>query len=502
VTEPVERIPVAGEQLELELAAPPRANIERGTMIDMTNGDLVFDEFNDGAVFDYGSPTPEEFDKMLGCDGNARKLEQILTLPIRAATWSIEYEDGNEDVIAFVREALSRPMTEGGMRTPMNDVVGQMTSGFMNRRAYFEKVFKQAPNDFHWVYDKVAWRPPQTCVMLRDPMNGDMRGFKQEALLSKNRKYVRSDGYILIPPAYAMVYVHGVHRDPVRGISDMQVAYNCYETKQKVKFLWFTFLESQMLPRTILHGSGDTALKKAVAVVAGLKNAGVAGIPTSWVEKVTQLSVAGQGAAEFRNALNWLDSEASGSLLAGFSDLASKAVDGMGSYALSKDQSEMFLSLLTGYANEIGDCVTNYMIADLVWYNFGKSVPVPRFKVGPLNPDDVKMSLDLLKTLIPVPDANVPTAFVNELVMELGRILGMNLDKLRAAIDAREVELLKQAEEAHEAAAVQVETSKLQAQASVQAAAQVGTNMVQSAQNGGGTSANGHAKAPSGSSNN
>jgi hypothetical protein len=464
-------------------------NGEVGSIFDLLKGDLVFDEFDDGKIFDVGEPTVRDFEEMLDADGNARKLEQVLTLPIRAARWSIKGDTGTDDVVTFVQEALSRPMTEGGMRTPMEDIIGQMTSAFTFRRAYFEKVLKRWGNRV--IYDKVAYRPPATCIMLRDWKSGDLKGFKQEKQLSHDLANVDDDGYLKIKPQYAMVYIHGTHRAPVRGLSDLTVAYNCYVTKQKVKFLWFTFLESQMLPRTIFHATGDDAAKQGAKVIASLKNAGVAGIPKSWGDKVTQLSVAGQGAAEFRNALNWLDSEASGSLLAGFTDLTSKAVDGMGSYALSKDQSDLFLRLLTGYSNELSSCLTNYMIADLVRYNFGFDTPVPRFEVGPLNPDDVKMSLDLLKTLIPTPDANVPRAFINDLVMEVGRVLDMDLDTLRVSIEERERELSEQAK-----------TDRLVQLAGVVAAADVGTEAVaqaQTQQTGGGSSANGNGSSGSGS---
>jgi hypothetical protein len=43
---------------------------------------------------------------------------------------------------------------------------------------------------------------------------------------------------------------HGFYREPIKGVSDLDVAYWCYETKQKVLFLWFQVLENQNLPKT------------------------------------------------------------------------------------------------------------------------------------------------------------------------------------------------------------------------------------------------------------
>jgi len=421
VTRPVVRYDRSAPTLEKEL----------GSIYDLYDGDLVIGQLTDGEIWDHREPTAIDFANMFRKDGKAESLARVLTLPIRSANWTINPVEGRNDINDFVTDALTRPKTDGGMCTPMGQVLAQMTTAFWNRRAHFEKVYKR--DGLKVVYDKIAFRPATTCNLIRDPQNGDLLGFKQEVLGVPERVDIRFP--------YSVVYVHGADRDPVLGKSDFDVVFQCYELKQKVKYLWYTYLEAQALPRTVVRGRGAVNTKKAVQVIAALKSNGVAGVPSDWIENLDFLQVSGSGAGEFRAALASLDSEAATSLLAGFTELGAAAKDGTGSFALSKDQSDFFLQLLGAYAKDLSSCATEQIIADLVRFNFGPGSPVPQFSVGPLNPDDINTSLDLLKTIAVAPQVNLPDAFIYDLVMQIGTFLGMDLVKLETSIAERKKKL-------------------------------------------------------------
>jgi hypothetical protein len=51
------------------------------------------------------------FEEMLRLDGKARTLEQVLTLPLMSAEWSIEPAKGDSGEAEFVIDALTRPPT-------------------------------------------------------------------------------------------------------------------------------------------------------------------------------------------------------------------------------------------------------------------------------------------------------------------------------------------------------------------------------------------------------
>jgi hypothetical protein len=412
---------------------------ERGTAFDYVAGDLVFAfqpnlPENVGLVYDYREPTVVQLQEMLDNDGKAKSLEQVLSMPIIGAGWHVVPGEGNDDheTAQWVEELLRKDTPSGGMKTPMETVIAQMTSAFTFRRSYHEKVFKQDENN-QVVYDKVAFRPADTCTMLRHTKTGDLMGFNQWVWGQPLQ--------VPITVPYALVYVHGQHRNPIKGLSDLQVCYHNYRTKEKLKFLWYTYCETMSLPRTIVLANGDSAAKKAAQTIAALKNAGVAGIPKEWVTEIIPLQPNSGGAREFQEAIAYLDSQSALSLLAGFTDLTGRAMGtgtGMGSgtrgsYGLSQSQIAFFMTMLKAYATELATTVTQGLIQDLVRWNKGKTVQIPQFAVGPLEEQDVTQAFGMLQTIAQSPVMNVPIEFVEQLTLLVADELGINTDVIEEA---------------------------------------------------------------------
>jgi hypothetical protein len=282
------------------------------------------------------------------------------------------------------------------------------------------------------VYDKVAWRPPDTCNLLRDRVTGALEGFTQWKWGQPLR--------IAILMPYAAVYVHGQNRDPVKGISSLQVCYRNYLIKEKLRFLWNVYLETLSLPRTILLCSSEQFAKKAATAVAALRSAGVAGIPAEWVKEIRELSVGASGSASpYQQAIAYLDSDSALSLLAGFTDLPGRAVGGTtstptGSYALSASQEEFFLDMLSAYATELSTAITNNIVSDLVRFNFGTKVSIPRFVIDPLQQKDTQDAFQLLQAFAVSPNLNLAPDFMNQLTLQIADTLGMNTADISQSI--------------------------------------------------------------------
>src|SRR5687768_18427973 len=109
---------------------------ERGTIFDYLGGVVSTVDVNHGEIIDPSEPTVIELQEMLDRDGKAASLERVLALPIQSAEWTIKPVDSDK-VNDTVMKALSLPVTEGGMQTPMDLVLAQMTSAFVVRRAHF-----------------------------------------------------------------------------------------------------------------------------------------------------------------------------------------------------------------------------------------------------------------------------------------------------------------------------------------------------------------------------
>lgn len=437
----------------------------KGTQLD--HWEFPWAEDIHGLIYEFEDGTVREYNDMLERDGKARNIHQVLSLPLRRLHWNIEKTEGPQaaEIAEFVRDVLERPANQDGMSTSMTDVISQMTQSLVVKKTYFEKVFRVRENRV--VLDQLGWRPPATCRLLRDRKTGAFRGFEQD--LSD----IGAVDPVRIKPERAFVYVANRDRDPLRGASDLAVAYWCFKTKQKIRFLWYTFLEGQAIPSMVYWGQDLAAAQENARRLANMRpKSGVIGMTKNGNDEIQLLESNGRGADVFQQTMVWLDQEMSGSVLAGFTDLTSAAGQGRGSYALSADQSEIFMESRNSTALEIASTFNDYLIPDLVRWNYGPNARPPMFKFAPVNKTDIQASLQLLQTMATVPQTpRVPTEFISELVTKTATYLNMDQDKIEAAIERREKELLEQAE-----------TEQQQALAPPVAAADVAAQEVQKAQ--------------------
>lgn len=382
-----------------------------------------------GAVYEHPQVDIAKIDKMLATDGKAKSLEDALTLPIRGSLWDIVPAKGDTGQAEAVKEMLTRPANAGGLSTPMDLVIAQATSAITYSKAFFEKVFRI--RDGRVVLDKIASRPVSTCELARKPRHGGFAGFRQYPFRPGGViRPTSDDDYIRVSAERAWVYVHGQHRDPMHGVSDMLVPLWAHETKLKVVWLWFLFLENTALPKAVVKNADMAQAQETAKTFARMK--GGAALATSTETELEPWESNGRGSEQFREVLRWLDAEMAGSVLAGFLSLTEQST---GSYALSKDQSDFFVKSREAVARELADSLTSYVVADLVKYNYGPGAPVPRFEFTSLIDVDVNQSLTLLQGLVTASDSPLPDAFVYELAERVSSYLDMDPDKMRKAMD-------------------------------------------------------------------
>jgi hypothetical protein len=464
--------------------APPSLEQVLGTQFDLFDLPLIFtarDGTQLGEVWDIQEPTVLELQDMLRRDGKAVALEKALTQPIRRLSWSIESPAGAE------RAAWLTQQLEG---IDIMSIVAQMTSAVVVRRTFHEKVWKTAETPFgtKFVYDAIAWRPPTTCHKLVDPRTDKDMGFRQEIISTQlqtpEAAAAADGGYVTIDRKYAVTYTHGAHRDPTNGVSDFDVAFWCYKQKQKIRYLWYTYLEGSALPRTVLRARSEPVGRKAVKAVAQLRSSGVVAIPNDWVDSIDTLDVSGKGGAEYKTALDDLAMEASQSVLAAFLELPRGAADnGTGSYALSADQSDFFVEMLEAEADAIARAVTNDILMDLECYNFPdakRDDPTTRstFKFGPIAEKDRTAVIDMFTRIAAsVRGAtNVPTQFMDQLTEQVANYLDMDVSAVSQGL-ADMAQLTQQLQAAQQVA----EQQQLQNQANSVLQATVAQNVRQRA---------------------
>lgn len=398
---------------------------ELGTVL--SQADSMFSDYLDPSMGSVAWWEARDYSTMLRTESQARKVEMVLTLPILGAPTAIRPAKGDKGEAEWVTEVLTRPANGGGMSTPLRLVVAQMTSAVTYRVASFEKVWKVDP-DYGTIYDKLAFRPPSNTHVIRDRKSGAYRGLKQDPPYGGANP-------IPIAADRAFTHVHGQHRAPVLGSSDMEIPLICWKAKQKLRFLWFLFLELHAQPRIVAQDTreqaGDhQATKDAARQVTKLRGGGAIAMPPGVTASV--LETGGHAADLYQSALKYLDGEMTGQVLAQFSDLAGAAAAGSGSFALSRDQSDFFMQSRRWAANEFEDTMTNFVLADPVRHKFGPRAAFPSFGIGPLVQPDLAALAPMLQLAAP----SLPADFSAFVIESTATALNMPADRVAALVKA------------------------------------------------------------------
>lgn len=438
---------------------PPELERERGTTF--TPADVMFINMLTGGLFTLDEAQAKDMKEMLDNDGKASQIEAVLTLPLSGLDWELKKPTGDKGQTKWLSDFLSTAANQGGMTTPMDLVISQMTSAETYQKAYFEKVWR-ADGNGHQVYDKVAFRPQQTCSVIRDPKTGTFQGFQQNPVTVAQQE---ESGLapIMFEPKYSFVHINGLDRDPINGTSSLRIPFWCYKQKQKMLYLLLTFLEGQALPRTVVEANELGTATSIARKVAASKNSSVIPVANNAGSQakgqmIYTIDSSGRGSAEFMNAIAYLDQTALDSVLAGFTGLASAATNGRGSNSLADTMSNFFLKSRQKKVREMEYALHNWLLADLIRWNFGPDVAVPKLKFAPMIEADLQISMDLLNSMASRAGVAIfPQSFNEELILNVSRYLGLDTEKIR--------EDLRSAGQIAQAAAAQAGASPQQQEA-------------------------------------
>lgn len=404
-----------------QLLGPPTSNL-------FTPDDRLYRDYTDFAtVYEWPDIDLREMREMLTKDGNPRKLEQVLTLPLRGAGWEIR---GNGPEADLVRNNLG-PM--------LSKLIDQAMSAVAYRKAFFEVTWKLEGGQI--VYDEVAPRPAVCCEAAFDQDTGKPIGFRQQLapITQISDRALASMGWVRIPANRAWIFTYGAYREPLRGVSDLDVSLYCWSNIRKLQFLWFQYLEGQSLPRVLIYGDDDEEADRNAENVENSKASSIIPVvrrndPAQKVFEILESS--GQGHAGFEAAIAYLEGKQTQSVLASFMDLAQHAsVGGAGSNALSADQSEFFLASRQGVADELAEQVVEGLIRPLVVYNYGPDATIPEFSIGPIGNRQVDRALGLLSSILTAQNPTAPPKFTASLMTHVATFLGLETDEVKGAAD-------------------------------------------------------------------
>ena len=287
----------------------------------------------------------------------------MMELPIRSAEWKIAPGTSSpEDVeiASFVETCLFHTL-----RRPWDDVLRHallhLTYGFM----LFEQTFRN--ENGRTVLNDLAPRLPRTVHRWwTDPKTNDLTGIQQ--WVWKNNTYE----FIDIPTDVLIHLAHRQEGQNYEGISVLRTAYKPYWYKQNLERIQSVGFERQHvgIPKIIMpEGFTKNDLEMAEKIGRNMRSHETAFItvPPTWDVDWLKASSGEKKGGSIQDTLYYLDRQIQQNVLAQFMSLGTTDV---GSYALSNDQSRVFLMSLQATARYIANTINKNTVTRLVNYNY------------------------------------------------------------------------------------------------------------------------------------
>jgi hypothetical protein len=296
-----------------------------------------------------------------------------------------------------------------------------MANAIAYRYSAFEKVWKASetePYKGYHILHKLGYRP-STTVTLRTDANGSYNGFVQRAYKGNN--------FITYPfsPQRSLVYINGFDEAGIEGMTPFDTVYKNYLNKLKVSFFYFAFLENVAFPRTLVKVVGDDPdeLQHLLDKARLFSSQGILGLyDTEEIESYESQ----RNTRDYQSALEYLNWEMARALLGQFLDLGTSGE--RGSFALSQDKSKFFFNTMESVLDDIRDVINEYIVSDLVRYNYGKRASYPVVEFSPLNDESATEVLETYRQVVMANAPNVTPDFMLKLMARVEQVLGLEID--------------------------------------------------------------------------
>lgn len=446
-----------GEDDAKDYAQDVSALIEMGTQ--STNNFLTsWNQWREDAYLLHNRPKVplEKLINMRRTDGMARALANLVSLPIKMALtlgkWVAPADGDAEEEVEFANLMWNLPPAQGGMTTPLDQVIDQMLLSLFDGYAAFELVTHiptEGPLKGKRTLRKLAYRDPRTLTLLQDERGG-YAGFRQQAVLPNGKRLDKS----LSPSKTALFTVNG-HENPLYGVSYFESCYPHYESKMKWYYMSEMAGQFAAVPGRIGTVPRNAKVAEVRAFKADLENFY---FNTSMIKKEGWSvdafnSASGFGFMPYIEHHNLMMAKA---VLASFMESEQRTV--LVENSTEDASADVFLLSMETLANQFASVLTNHIMPKYIKENFKNSTKFPIFKTGPLSDSARKKISSVFEKVAISGILNTTPEFVRELEKHVAGDMGLDVDY--EEIEAREEEAaIQQAEQAEMMAAqTQMET--------------------------------------------
>ena len=344
----------------------------------------------------------DRLEEMRDRDGQARALLRVLTLPLRRATVAVTPQPAfgqeeadlsadstpGEEEAALVETVLTQPYHKGGMKHSLVEVLAHLGLGLAEGYVIFEKVWRLV--DGKVLLKKLAPRSAPTCRFVLDEQGG----------LESVHQRVTWQGESLdvyIPAEKLLVWTCQAEENPWYGKGVLTPAFYHYDKKHKLYYCAHLASQFYAVPGRKGRVPESWTDKQVQQFHSQIANLGMTSAVTLKGMEADVEEFGGTGGMpNYIPMIDHHDAMMAKSILAQFLQLATGT--GSGSWALSEDQTDLFMVSLETILQEWADMFNMYLIPQLIDWNFG-SAAYPMMSFEPIGDREKTVLREVFQTV-------------------------------------------------------------------------------------------------------
>ena len=367
-------------------------------------------------VLDFRDVSLEQLIFMCKNDGQAKGILNAIKYPVRMSRPKIKVPEGGEKEAKFIEQNLLATPAQGGMQTSLRVAIARMALAVRDGYKIFEKVWRYEDGKY-WL-DKLAYRST-LCTKLTYDAHGGINGAHQETNFQDKIVDVKWKKDKI---AY---FVYNAEENPYMGEGDFYPVFYHYDKKHKLYSIAHLAYQLNAVPIRI--GTHPTNLKDSSLETfrESLRALGTSVAMTMPKDCTVEKFESVRKLTEFLGLIQHHDSQMSMAFLTQFMNLGQEGSGG--SFALSKDQSNLFLMSLMSLLEDISEVFNSQVIPQLIDWNFGTK-KYPRLIFSPFSDTIRSAIMDTFKSLLAARFPQVSPEFALKMEEAVAEELGIEID--------------------------------------------------------------------------
>jgi hypothetical protein len=418
-----------GTDMVLEEKPGRRKFAESGVIGDLTQ--MVIQVQNQ--VLDKRDIDLEQLQFMTQNDGQAKGILNAIKYPVRMARPKIKAAEGGEEEAEFIEQNLLKPPADGGMETSLRSVISRMALAVRDGHKIFEKVFHVREGKIH--LKKLAYRTQET-TKFRYDWHGDISGAEQKTTFQGKEIDTK---WGLDKVAH---FVYNSEENPFVGESDFFPVFYHYDKKHKLYAIAHIAYQLNAVPIRLGSHPKNMPTKDLKKFREALKALGTSVAMTFPEECEVNPFESKRGLEEFLALIQHHDSLMSRAFLTQFINLGQEGRGG--SYALSSDQSNLFLMSIMSLLTDIAQVFNTQIIPQLIDWNFGTG-NYPTLEFTPFSDTIRSAIMSTFNNMLMARFPQISPEFALRMEEGIAEELGLDLDyeAIKARIEEERAQLME-----------------------------------------------------------